>query len=426
MTNIRTLLSGIAGVAILGIVLQFWRLAAVSNNHVHNSIDTQSELQGARKKILRLQNQIAMLIQQQEHKTLRFPEANQVLWKRNSSAAVANVIRMREPSIENVDVNFTLFGSKFDPVWQATKTKLFLAVISSQSERAAKQRRKVRSTWFQYIHESIPRAQIQAKFFVGISSKDVNVTAEVLAEIDTFGDIAVVNVGDQYGGLVVKIQATFQWVIAHVRADFVGKFDDDCYVSVGALLTQLSTLPKERLYFGKMMGGGPIQHDKGRNSEPNMPVGVNWFPPYASGGGGYVLSWDLVQTVAFPPVKLLDMVNEDGHLGIVLLPFDIHRVTTSHIYPYGVHRSDTGCIDSTKMISIHYVKDKAEDDCMADIHYNVSHAFPICESRFCGPVNCNFSLPRPKQKEKRQRRGEGCPAKLSGMWVTNVAKGILR
>ena len=58
------------------------------------------------------------------------------------------------------------------------------------------------------------------------------------------------------------------------------------------------------------MAGGPIQREGNhRNRETALPHGVNWFPPYAS-GAGYALSWDLVQTVAFPSVKRLDMVNE--------------------------------------------------------------------------------------------------------------------
>ena len=120
----------------------------------------------------------------------------------------------------------------------------------------------------------------------------------------------VVDVGDAYGGLVSKVRAALQWVAAHNPAEYVAKFDDDCYVAPANLLAELAPLPKERLYYGKMMAGGPIQREGNhRNRETALPRGVNWFPPYAS-GAGYVLSWDLAQTVAFPSVKRLDMVNE--------------------------------------------------------------------------------------------------------------------
>jgi hypothetical protein len=237
----------------------------------------------------------------------------------------------------------------------------------------------------------------------------------------THGDVVVVDVGDMYGGLIAKVQASIQWAVANYRADFVAKFDDDCYVAPRALLNELEAMPMARLYWGKMMGGGPVQRSGNRNSEPNLPHGVDWFPPYASGGGGYVLSWDLAHAVAFPPVKLLEMVNEDGHLGVFLLPYDVARRSSRKVYPYGIQRDHGGCTLAADIIAIHYVKDKGKFDCMAAIHANVTAGLPVCESRFCGPINCDFKFPWPRKGHAHRCK----PASVStstSRWSTIHAK----
>jgi hypothetical protein len=290
-------------------------------------------------------------------------------------------VRLRGGAPEVVDANFTLFGdlerldapSSTDGAQLLPKTRVFVVIVSSQSERAAKQRRLIRATWLAQIKDELDPADIVARFFVGVVSDgrdrggarrdSTAVRAEVMAEMQQHGDMVVVGVGDAYGGLIAKVQASLQWVVSAFHADIVAKFDDDCYVSPDALVHELSRLPRKRLYWGRMMGGGPIQRDGGRNAEPNMPRGVDWFPPYASGGGGYALSWDLVHAVAFPLVKQLDMVNEDGHLGVLLLPYDVHRETTQHVHPYGIQREGGKCTAAADVVAVHYVKDAGEHDC---------------------------------------------------------------
>ena len=281
-------------------------------------------------------------------------------------------VRLRGGAIEEVDVNFTLFSAasleRFEamvPTSLLPKTRVFVVIVSSQSMRSAKQRTLIRETWMRQIQEELEPADIVARFFVGVSSTSgIPVSPGVMNEMQQNNDMVVVSVGDAYGGLIAKVQASLQWVVSSIRADVVAKFDDDCYVSPTALLRELTQLPRERLYWGRMMGGGPIQRNGGRNAEPNMPRGVDWFPPYASGGGGYALSWDLVHAVAFPLVKQLDMVNEDGHLGVMLLPYDIHRETTHRLHPYGLQREGDKCISADDIVAVHYVKDAGEHDCM--------------------------------------------------------------
>eukprot|EP00040_Diaphanoeca_grandis_P043841 m.269259 g.269259 ORF g.269259 m.269259 type:complete len:483 (+) comp83272_c0_seq1:143-1591(+) len=314
---------------------------------------------------------------------------------------------LRIDSSNRIGENYTLFGGQHAARlgFENRTTVVFIVIITSQGDRAAKQRNLVRTTWLDQIQTEIPHSQVMARFFIGHYNNTTAVTANVAAEMESHQDIVVVDVGDSYGGLIEKVRASFQWVVSHHEAQFVAKFDDDCYVAPLNLLAALSKQPHERLYFGKMMHGSRVQRDQGRNSEPHLPKEVDWFPPYAS-GAGYVLSWDLVKTVAFPGVKLLPMINEDGHLGFVLLPFDVHRVTTAHIHAYGVQ---TNCLNANEVIAIHYVKDEADHDCMHEIHHNISHGLQVCESRFCGPINCDFKFPWPHKRSRKTK----CNRKLA-------------
>eukprot|EP00038_Savillea_parva_P011678 m.199285 g.199285 ORF g.199285 m.199285 type:complete len:498 (-) comp20703_c0_seq1:87-1580(-) len=302
-------------------------------------------------------------------------------------------------------VNFSLFELDSLESWQPHNSQLprtfvVVGVISSQSDHSAKQRHLIRSTWLAHSRASIPPSDMQIRFFVGGNDANTgSTTPHVKREMAHHGDVIVLDVPDSYGGLITKVQRAMQWTLAHYRADFFAKFDDDCYVSPRGLLTELESLPLERVYWGKMVGGSKVQRRSGnRNSEPNLPPGVDWFPPYASGGAGYALSWDLVHVVAYPSVKRLDMVNEDGYLGIVLLPYDVDRRSSNKLHAYGIMRGHGGCTLAENIVSVHYVKDKGDHDCMAAIHHNMTAGQPVCESRYCGPINCNFTFPWPTGK----------------------------
>ena len=164
-------------------------------------------------------------------------------------------------------------------------------------------------------------------------------------------------------------------------------------VHVPGLLAQLLPLQgRPRVYWGKIMHGGK-RLLKGRNSEPHLPKSISWFPPYAS-GAGYALSGDLVRAVAFPAVKLVPMVNEDAHMGIVLLPFDVQRVSTDTVHAHGLG----DCTTPEHISIVHYVKDPGGHDCMSDMHANITRGEAVCKNRYCGPLVCNSTGPQGKKR----------------------------
>lgn len=320
------------------------------------------------------------------------------------SPAVAGI---RGSKLEHVGVNFSLFGGNggvppppplvLPGAPPRKRTRVFIACITAQTDRAVRQRSRVRETWLGQVKAQFNSDEVDAMFFVGIAvpeKKDPNrpkISDQVLQEMKDHNDIVVVDAPDTYAGLINKVRTVLQWIDNDRDIEYAAKFDDDCYVNVQLLLNELRAIPPVRTYFGNMMAGGKVLRTT-RNAEPNLPRSMDWYPPYAS-GAGYALSSDLVKLVAYPAVKLVDMVNEDAHLGIVLLPFDVHRVATKKIHSHGIG----ACIPTDQMIAVHYVKDKTPYDCFVDIHKNVTEGLPICKSRYCGPAICDDEHPKGKK-----------------------------
>jgi len=75
------------------------------------------------------------------------------------------------------------------------------------------------------------------------------------------------------------------------------------------------------------------------------------------------------------------------------------------MWPYGVQEGakSGACTAASDVVGIHYVKDKGEYDCMAAIHANVTVGRPVCESRYCGPIDCNFTFPRSRKHTRCDR-----------------------
>lgn len=324
------------------------------------------------------------------------------------SPAVAGI---RGGKLEHVGVNFSLFGGNAGippppplPLPGGVprkRTRVFIACITAQTDRAVRQRERVRETWLGQIKTQFNSYEVDAMFFVGIAVPDKGdikkgraipkIAPQVLAEMEEHNDIVVVDAPDTYAGLINKVRTVLQWIDNDREIEYAAKFDDDCYVNVQQLLNELRPLPPVRTYYGNMMAGGKVLRTT-RNAEPNLPRSMDWYPPYAS-GAGYALSADLVKAVAYPAVQLVDMVNEDAHLGIVLLPFNVNRVSTKKIHAHGIG----DCVPLNMMVAVHYVKDKTPYDCFKDIHANVTKGLPICKSRYCGPATCDDEHPKGKK-----------------------------
>eukprot|EP00729_Bicosta_minor_P013168 gene13168-22845_t len=232
-------------------------------------------------------------------------------------------------------------------------------------------------------------------FFVGEAGETHKGKVHANEENDKFRDIVFLDgVSDAYADLTIKVRHALKWVSEHNRALYVAKVDDDTYVNVDRFLATLLMHKPENLYFGFSMYNQGIMRTGSKNSEPKgegyLPDSMpSTYPPYMS-GGGYVLGYDLVDLVANPRVQPVKMLNEDAYLGIVLLQFNVNRVSTLEIFPNGIK----GCKTGDQILLIHYVKAN-EYPCMVSMHRNVTTpGGKVCRSKSCGPVeHCEIKHP---------------------------------
>eukprot|EP00035_Acanthoeca_spectabilis_P014049 m.266135 g.266135 ORF g.266135 m.266135 type:complete len:362 (-) comp16036_c0_seq15:4950-6035(-) len=240
----------------------------------------------------------------------------------------------------------------------APRTKIFIGILSCQADKAAQQRSHVRRTWLGQLQTDYNTTQLASRFFIGRHSASTLMSVAVREEMAVHNDIVVLDVNDAFVALPAKVEAMFNWVATHHPSDYVAKVDDDTYVNLEQLLSEIDPLPRQLLYYGSMRAG-PVVRTKGhRNAEPWLPAAMTSFAPYA-GGTGYVLSWDLVQVVAFPRLPHLRMLNEiigDGQF-------------------------------------------------MEKVHTNITAQLPVCKARFSGVLNCSFDFPRPSGVTLSNRTG---------------------
>ena len=119
----------------------------------------------------------------------------------------------------------------------------------------------------------------------------------------------------------------FKYAYEHYKFDFILKCDDDDFVDVLRLATELYKRPsKERLYLGAFRGDGSVLF-WGAYREFQWSVCKKYLP-YAY-GGGYILSSDLIQLLVENSTLLKQYKCEDVSVGAWLAPFNVERVHDS-------------------------------------------------------------------------------------------------
>ena len=130
----------------------------------------------------------------------------------------------------------------------------------------------------------------------------------------------------------------FKHVYEHYRFDYVLKCDDDTYVDVFRVASELQRRPsKERLYWGGYWGKGKILFI-GTYRETQWTL-CDRYLPYAY-GGGYILSRDLIQLLVENAPQLKQYKSEDVSMGAWLSLYNIERKHDARLNTGGYSR---GC-----------------------------------------------------------------------------------
>lgn len=173
---------------------------------------------------------------------------------------------------------FLLHGTALNPNSLPKGThnfKLLVLVISAVKNQD--RRDAIRETWAQ-VNEDVK--------VLFVLSQDRFLNAEKLVH----NDILEVNVPDKYQLLSLKLLESFNSVYS-INFDYLLKCDDDTFVDIRKVVSELVYAPNYKFYWGYFDGNAHIKR-VGKWKETKWIL-CDKYLPYAL-GGGYVLSKDLV------------------------------------------------------------------------------------------------------------------------------------
>jgi len=232
-----------------------------------------------------------------------------------------------------------------------------LLVIAVPSHIAGREGRDwLRKSWWNFEPETT------IKFFTIGNVTGSPREKEIMREVEEFGDVVILHdVDDGYYSLSRKVLKTIAYASANFPGAFLLKTDDDSWIHVPNLLSHLRKSPHERFYEGFLKTDAEVETE-GRWAEKKWPSYFGkYFLPYMF-GGGYILSYDLVNYIAMAEPLLRVYTSEDVTIGAALANLDITATTSydykTYIVPY------TGCIGWP------LVDHKVPGEAMVDMYWN--------------------------------------------------------
>ena len=169
---------------------------------------------------------------------------------------------------------------------------------------AHKERRHaIRETWARIVCNYDNAAHVSLVFVLGISIRDKDNT-KVKTEAKLYRDIIMGNFSDTYQTLSTKSMFSLRWATTYcVEAKLILKTDDDVYLNISRLLTELQDFhgPKP-LLMGYRYNQAPVMRDGQWKVDFNQ-FAADSFPPYCS-GVAYVMSSSTLRSLLTSYVQL--------------------------------------------------------------------------------------------------------------------------
>jgi len=213
------------------------------------------------------------------------------------------------------------------------KSKLAILIISAPSNMV--ERSAIRETWLK------DSSSVLYRFVVGTSSLPIRERQKLERENLVHEDVLMLdNVKDSYENLTFKVLQAFLWLDRTVDFQYLLKVDDDSFVRISNILSELQHKPKEKLYWGFFNGNAHVKTTgKWKETEYNL---CDRYLPYAR-GGGYVLSNDLVHYIANNNELFQLYLSEDVSVGTWLAPLKLNR---HHDQNFDTEYISRGCLNS--------------------------------------------------------------------------------
>ena len=204
--------------------------------------------------------------------------------------------------------SFRPFGIKRNE--QSISTFLFILILTSPNGKD--RRTAMRETWLSNI-ETLD-SPVVAKFIIGVKELTSELMKNLEDENNIYRDILFLpDLKDAYKELPSKVLQTFKWIDQNVTSSYILKVDDDSFVQLDLIISELkSTYSARRLYWGFFRGDAHVKFT-GPWAEKNWHL-CDRYLPYAQ-GGGYILSSDLVNFIARNADLLQKFNSEDVSVG---------------------------------------------------------------------------------------------------------------
>ena len=278
-----------------------------------------------------------------------------------------------------------------DPLKDSTHHLLFVLVltgVSGQGRRAV-----ARETWMHGYKDSVHSVLI--RFAIGTQGLLPEEVESLKTEQDTYGDLLLLpNLQESYQNLTLKVLHSFTRIIQQFKFSYVLKCDDDSFLLLDTILSELSKREDLRsLYWGFFDGRAHIK-TKGKWTEKDWFL-CDRYLPYAL-GGGYVLSHDLVLRIANAADGLELYNSEDVSVGVWLSPYKAER---KHDTRFNTEFVSRGC----RNVYIVSHKQSAED--MRSKFKNLQETGNQCEKEYQTRLSYEYNWNHPPTQCCERREG---------------------
>ena len=203
---------------------------------------------------------------------------------------------------------------------------VFLIVFVCSAVNQTSQRNAIRKTWASVTYKRNQLSDgyvdgVQVMFITGLPSRekhqknDMSRQESILEESKQYGDIIQGNFIDSYHNLSLKSMLMLRWASTYcASAKFILKVDDDTFVDMRSLVTNLQFTVNHHFVMGRMISGAQPFHDK--NSKYYTPSDVYrgaTYPQYLS-GSAYVISTDGVKRLLLSCLRTRVFWLEDVYI----------------------------------------------------------------------------------------------------------------
>uniref|UniRef100_A0A914V7S2 Hexosyltransferase n=1 Tax=Plectus sambesii TaxID=2011161 RepID=A0A914V7S2_9BILA len=231
----------------------------------------------------------------------------------------------RDRPIQSTSRSLSLLISPTPTTASGNHPLLVVVVLSHVVNRH--RRTAIRQSWARHAQNS----NCSLLFVVGTTA-DANVSGES----QLHGDIIQVNVQENYHRLAYKLKPAFAYVLEHVNFDYLLKTDDDVFVNLPLLISQLLLNDDSKKATNTMLGYQILGATAPTNQSDKyfaLQLMAQLIPPYLS-GTGYVMSRQVLRNVIECPLG--PMPYEDVYFtGICREHFNI---TLEHSELFGYSR----------------------------------------------------------------------------------------